>query len=242
MAAAIGSVLSAHMTNRAAGLMHTGERKNILSWFGAMLEANVSGTIEHEICPSVPVFEEINKRGGTGCRSRLRQWMVLESPCQKVPRHQGNRPSRIWREYCSGKTIVGDSGPFGLTDIHRREYQNFAHQEPAGLIAMNRALHQVRDEKESAFRIFRDLVTETGAIVIWEAAWSKNLSNLRGHGETAPRLPESGRACPRKPSPAPRCHFGRVPLGRNAGKDLSVFWRKRSCHIWPKIVDDKVLP
>ena len=73
MPMAVQSVLSAHMTERAAGLMRTGERpgeqvlaerETVLPWFGPMLEANFAPMFERTICPAVPAFADVDARGG----------------------------------------------------------------------------------------------------------------------------------------------------------------------------------
>ena len=73
MPSALSVVLNAHMAERAAGLMRTGERpgekvlaerETILPWFGAMLEASFARFFEETICASVPVFSEIDAKGG----------------------------------------------------------------------------------------------------------------------------------------------------------------------------------
>jgi len=61
------------MTERAAGLMRTGERTGesapaeratILPWFGPMLEASCGPVFEREVLPVVPEFEHAGSRGG----------------------------------------------------------------------------------------------------------------------------------------------------------------------------------
>lgn len=59
MPVAVGSVLSAHMAERAAACMRTGERpgevvlgerKTILPWFGSMIEANFAPLFRNRFC------------------------------------------------------------------------------------------------------------------------------------------------------------------------------------------------
>ena len=70
---AMTMVSSVHMAVRSAGLMRSGERpgetvmaevETLLPWFGAMLEGTFARFFEEKICPGVPVFSEINERGG----------------------------------------------------------------------------------------------------------------------------------------------------------------------------------
>ncbi|MFN3398017.1 MAG: hypothetical protein ACK4ZS_05710 [Sulfurimicrobium sp.] len=73
MPMAVQSILSAHMAERAAGLMRTGERpgeqvlaerETVLPWFGPMLEANFTALFERTICPAVPAFADVDARAG----------------------------------------------------------------------------------------------------------------------------------------------------------------------------------
>ena len=66
-------VSSVHMALRSASLMRSGERpgetvmaevETLLPWFGAMLEGAFARFFEEKICPDVPIFAEINERGG----------------------------------------------------------------------------------------------------------------------------------------------------------------------------------
>jgi hypothetical protein len=66
-------VSSVHMAVRSASLMRSGERpgetvmaevETLLPWFGAMLAGAFARFFEEKICPDVPIFAEINERGG----------------------------------------------------------------------------------------------------------------------------------------------------------------------------------
>jgi hypothetical protein len=66
-------VSSVHTALRSASLMRSGERpgetvmaqvETLLPWFGAMLEGTFARFFEEKICPGVPIFAEINERGG----------------------------------------------------------------------------------------------------------------------------------------------------------------------------------
>lgn len=59
-------------------------------------------------------------------------------------------------------------------DIHQ-----FTVGEPVDLIAMNRALHHVWNEKENVFRIFKEHLKTDGAVIIWEPSWPQNRADLR---------------------------------------------------------------
>ena len=68
----------------------------------------------------------------------------------------------------------GDRVRFVQGDIYR-----FEAPEPADIIALNRALHHVWDEKETVFRILHDHLKPQGAAVIWEPRWPHERIALR---------------------------------------------------------------
>ena len=189
MPMAIQSVLTAHMAERAAALMRTGERpgesvlaerQTLLPWFGPMLEANFAPMFENTIVPAVPAFAEIDRRGGLavdlGCgngwylralarRCRNLRGLGLDGFAENVSQAQQ-------RADAEG---LGDRVRFSVGDIRQ-----FTLDEPADLVAMNRALHHVWEEgREPVFQWFRDNVRPGGFIVIWEPAWPAQRSDLR---------------------------------------------------------------
>jgi len=192
MPLAIGSVLSAHMADRAAELMRTGERpgekvlgerKNILPWFGAMLEANFSGIFEHEICQGVPVFQEINKTGGQVVDLGCGNGWYLRSLARNCSSITGIGLDGFSENIQRARNIAEKQGLSKRLTFLEGDIKTFAHQEPVDLIAMNRALHHVWDEKDTVFRILRDHTKDNGSVVIWEPAWPDHLSDLRKPGK-----------------------------------------------------------
>src|SRR5690606_18356531 len=69
---------------------------------------------------------------------------------------------------------VADRVRFAHGDIH-----DFALDEPADLIAMNRALHHVWDRRENVMRILSEHLAPGGAAVIWEPRWPDARETLR---------------------------------------------------------------
>lgn len=184
----IGSFLSTHMADRAAELMLTGERpgekvlaerKNILPWFGAMLEASFSGIFEKEICPAINIFSEVDRRGGTlvdlGCGNG---WYLrsLARRCQKI---QGIGWDGFDENVRRAKNLAQKEGLTNRLSFQVGDIKSFSHAGPADIIAMNRALHHVWDEKEVVFNILKNHLKPNGAVVIWEPAWPKSIQELR---------------------------------------------------------------
>ncbi len=188
MAIAVGAMLSAHMAERAAGLMRTGERpgekvlaerETILPWFGAMLELNFRRTFEKEILPRVEIFQEINEKSGLvvdlGCGNG---WYLraLLGHCRHLYGLGLDGFSENIRQAAAKAEAEGLSGrlQFAEGDIH-----HFRMPRSADLIAMNRALHHVWELRGALFdRLYREL-NPGGAVVIWEPAWPGDTGILR---------------------------------------------------------------
>lgn len=185
---AVQAVLGAHMAERAAGLMETGERPGevvlgeratVLPWFGPMLEATFAPLFERHVVGAVPIFAEVDQRGGLavdlGCGNG---WYLrrLAKGCTHLrgiglDAFEENIQQAERKAEADG---VGDRLTFRTGDLH-----HFEVDEPADLIAMNRALHHVWSEKENVFRILGEHLAPGGAAVIWEPAWPEARAALR---------------------------------------------------------------
>jgi len=188
MPIAIGSVLSTHMADRAAELMPTGERpgekvlgerKTILPWFGAMLEANFSGLFEREISPRLSVYKELDKKGGTVVDLGCGNGWYLRALAKRCPGIRGSGIDGFDENIRRAQHLAKDQGFSDRLTFRVGDIKSFAQEAPVDLIAMNRALHHVWDEKESVFRILENHVLPEGAVVIWEPAWPDNPADLR---------------------------------------------------------------
>ncbi len=188
MPMAVGSVLSAHMTERAAELMRTGERpgekvlgerKTILPWFGPMLEANFSPLFEGQILPRVREFERVNQKGGLVVDLGCGNGWYLKTLARHYPNLRGIGLDGF-RENIDQATLhtkkEGMENRLTFLEGNIREYPI---QEPVDLFVMNRALHHVWSEKKTVFSFFRDHLKPDGAVVIWEPAWPLDRKELR---------------------------------------------------------------
>lgn len=188
MPLAVGSVLSAHMAERAAECMRTGERpgervlgerKTILPWFGPMLEANFSPLFEGQILPRIKEFRKVNRKRG----------LVVDLGCGN-----GWYLSLLARHFPELKGIGLDGFPENIAQArkHARELRmedrltflegdirHYPVKDSVDLFVMNRALHHVWSEKETVFSFFRDHLKPDGAVVIWEPAWPSDRKDLR---------------------------------------------------------------
>ncbi|MHB1578493.1 MAG: class I SAM-dependent methyltransferase, partial [Acidithiobacillus ferrooxidans] len=185
---AVGAVLSAHMAERAAGLMRTGERpgekvlaerETILPWFGLMLENNFRKTFEEKICPAVPIFAEVDARGGLAVDLGCGNGWYLRALAARCGHLHGlgldgfaeNIRQATEKAQSEG---IADRLHFDEGDIHQ-----FSLPEPADLIAMNRALHHVWENRGEIFQRLHASLKPEGAIVIWEPAWPDDHRVLR---------------------------------------------------------------
>lgn len=188
MALAVGSVLSAHMAERAAGLMRSGERpgekvlgerETILPWFGAMLEANFRKTFEETICPAVPIFAEVDARGGLAVDLGCGNGWYLRALTQRCGHLRGLGLDGFDENVVQARAKAAAAGLGERLRFAQGDIKTFHLDEAADLIAMNRALHHVWDEKETVFRILHDQLKPGGAVVIWEPAWPDDVHTLR---------------------------------------------------------------
>ncbi len=185
---AVQDVLSAHMAERAAGLMRTGERpgevvlaerESILPWFGPMLEAQFGPVFEKTIMPGLKVYEE----------AALRQGLAVDLGC-------GNGwylvrlAARFPQLRCLGvdgfeeniRQAQARARELGLADrVHFRtgDIYSFENEEKADIIALNRALHHVWDEKAQVFSLLKRHLKPKGSAVIWEPHWPHDRHLLR---------------------------------------------------------------
>ncbi|MBI2388148.1 MAG: methyltransferase domain-containing protein [Deltaproteobacteria bacterium] len=185
---AVQAVLGAHMAERAAGLMKTGERPGesvlaeratVLPWFGPMLEASFAGLFEREIVPWLEVYRDLEARGGVavdlGCGNGwyLRK-LVARYPHVRGVGLDGFEENVRHAQAEAERAGLADRLSFRTGDIH-----HFTVDEPVSLVAMNRALHHVWDRREKVFSTLRDAVVPGGAVVIWEPSWPEDRASLR---------------------------------------------------------------
>lgn len=188
MAFPVNAVLGAHMAERAAGLMPSGERPGekvlaerptVLPLFGPMLEKTFAPMFEAEVLPKIPVYAEVDARGGLvidlGCGNGwyLRALARREHQLRGVGLDGFDENVRQATELAQAEGL-GDRLRFAHGDIH-----DFGMDEPADLIAMNRALHHVWDRGENVMRILAQHLRPGGAAVIWEPRWPDDRAKLR---------------------------------------------------------------
>jgi SAM-dependent methyltransferase len=185
---AIGAVLGAHMAERVSGLMKTGERpgekvlgerETILPWFGPMLEAQFGPFFEAQILPRVDAYRDVNARGGVAVDLGCGNAWYLRRLAACFPNLRGVGMDSFEANVSDARTRAAAEGLADRVDVRVGDLHHFTIDEPVDLIAMNRALHHVWDEKENVFRILSEHLAPGGWAVIWEPAWPAERAALR---------------------------------------------------------------
>lgn len=183
------TVLSVHMAERAAGLMRAGdrpgeqvmaERETLLPWFGPMLEANFARVFEETICPGVPVFAEIDARGGVVADLGCGNGWYLRALARRCAAVRGLGVDGFAENIAQAERLAAQEGLGGRLRFIQGDAHAFQLDEPADLIAMNRALHHVWEGGAVPFiRRLRANLRPGGAVVIWEPDWPSDRAALR---------------------------------------------------------------
>ncbi len=185
---AIQSVMSAHMAERAAGLMRTGDRpgekiltewETVLPWFGPMLEHMFGPLLENEIIDRVPVFHEVDAKRGVIVDLGCGNGWYLRALIRRCPRLRGVGLDGFKENIKQAGQMAEREGLSGRLTFAVGDIYNFHLDEPVNLIAMNRSLHHVWDQKEKIFAILRDHLCPGGTAVIWEPNWPLKHEDLR---------------------------------------------------------------
>ena len=192
MPMAIQSVLSAHMAERASELMRTGERPGeqvlaerttVLPWFGPMLESSFTSMFENVICPAIPAFADVDIRCGLVVDLGCGNGWYLRALAHRCPSLRGLGIDGFSENIDQARRLAEQHGMsdrlhFTCGDIHE-----FALDEPADMIVMNRALHHVWEkDTDTLFSWLRDNLKPDGYIAIWEPAWPDERALLRDPG------------------------------------------------------------
>jgi trans-aconitate methyltransferase len=189
MPMAVQTVLNAHVAERAAALMASGERpgeqvlverQTVAPWFGPMLEATHAAFFEQEVCPGVPIFREVDARGGLAVDLGCGNGWYLRALARRCHALRGLGLDGIDDNIAQAKRLAAAEGFGGRLRFDHGDLRDFTLAEPADLIAMNRALHHVWEAGGSAFLArLRHHLRPGGAVVIWEPDWPAERSTLR---------------------------------------------------------------
>lgn len=185
---AVQSALAAHMADRAAQLMRTGERPGeqvlaeratVLPWFGPMLEATFGPLFEEQIAPALPVFAEAELKRGLVVDLGCGNGWYLRRLAGRYPLLRGIGLDGFAENIEQARASAERDGLGGRLEFRVGDINDFRVDEPAQLIAMNRALHHVWTTRERVFAILRDHLAPGGSAVIWEPRWPDERAALR---------------------------------------------------------------
>ncbi len=189
MPLAVQAVLSAHMAERAAGLMRSGERpgekvlaerETVLPWFGPMLEANFGAMFENTICPAIPEFREVDSRGGLAVDLGCGNGWYLRALARRCAGLRGLGIDGFAENIEQARGLAAREGLDARLQFVHGDIHDMRLPEPADLIAMNRALHHVWEkDPDTLFAWLRDNLRPGGCAMIWEPAWPADRGALR---------------------------------------------------------------
>lgn len=188
---AINAVLGAHMAERAAELMRSGERpgekvlaerKTVLPWFGPMLEGMFGPFLEKEIIANVPAYQEVDARQGLAVDLGCGNGWYLRRLAARLPHLRGIGLDGFDENIRQASSLAEQEGVGERISFKSGDINHFGIDEKADLIAMNRALHHVWDQKENVFRIMQSHLKPEGVVIIWEPNWPKERAQLREPG------------------------------------------------------------
>lgn len=185
---AIQSGLSAHMADRAARLMLTGERPgevvlseraDIVPWFGPMLESTFGAFFEREILPALVEYEEVAKTGGLVVDLGCGNGWYLRRIASRFPALRGVGLDQIGENISQATVRAAQAGLGDRLRFQQGDIYHFTVDEPVAVLAMNRALHHVWDDRERTLAMLRDHLAPGGHLIIWEPRWPDDLTELR---------------------------------------------------------------
>lgn len=185
---AVQSALAAHMAERAVGLMRTGERpgeqvlaekESVLPWFGPMLEKTFGPLFDEQIAPALPVYAEADRLRGLVVDLGSGNGWYLRHLAGRYLNLRGIGLDGFNENVEQAKALAEREGLGDRLTFYAGDINHFSVDEPAQVIAMNRALHHVWATRDRVFRILRDHLAPGGSAVIWEPRWPDHRAELR---------------------------------------------------------------
>lgn len=185
---AVQSALVAHMADRVTGLIHTGERpgeqvlaekESILPWFGPMLESTFGPLFNEQIAPALPVYAEADRRRGLVVDLGSGNGWYLRHLAKRYLNLRGIGLDGFPENVEQARRLAERDGVADRLTFYAGDINHFSVEEPAQVIAMNRALHHVWATRDRVFRILRDHLAPGGSAVIWEPRWPDTRAELR---------------------------------------------------------------
>ncbi len=188
MPLAVQAVLAGHMSERAAGLMSTGERpgesvlaerKTILPWFGPMLDKTHAVMFEREILPSLAVYRALDERAGVAMDLGCGNGWYLRKLAKRFPHLRGIGMDGFAENVDQATEAAKVDGLSERLVFTVGDILDTVLDTRVDLVAMNRALHHVWDRREKLFAIVREVLVPGGSMVVWEPRWPDDITALR---------------------------------------------------------------
>ena len=155
------------------------ERTTILPLFGPMLEATFGALFEREILGALPVFADVDARGGLVVDLGCGNGWYLRKLAVRFGTLRGLGVDGFEENIRQAEDRAGAAGLSPRLAFETGDIYTFQAREPVDVVAMNRALHHVWDQKDRVFAILRDVLRPGGSAVIWEPCWPSDLASLR---------------------------------------------------------------
>jgi len=185
---AIQSAISAHVAERAAGLMPSGERPGeqvlaerptLLPWYGPMIEASHAALFEQEVLPRVEAFAIVGARAAVVLDLGCGTGWYLRKLVSRFPDLQGIGLDGFADNIRHATDLAQAAGLSSRLRFELGDIYGYEQGEPVDLVAMSRALHHVWDERSKVFTRLRDAIKPGGYAVIWEPCWPADRAELR---------------------------------------------------------------
>lgn len=147
-----------------------------------MLESSFAALFENQIMEEVPAYRLIDEKGGVAVDLGCGNGWYLRLLAGRFGNLKGMGMDFFEENIQQARSLAEAEGTAGRLTFRIGDMHGFAFEEPVDLIALNRALHHVWNEKDNIFSILKKNLKPGGFTVIWEPAWPRERSQLRESG------------------------------------------------------------
>jgi trans-aconitate methyltransferase len=156
------------------------ERATLGPMFGPMLEGSFSRLFSGTIAPNLPVFAEIAACGGLVVDLGCGNGWFLRALLRDRPLLRGCGVDGFVGNIAQARALAEKAGMSDRLTFAQGDLHDFKLEQPADLVAMNRALHHVWEAGPEKFIArLRDALKPGGAAAIWEPDWPEDRAQLR---------------------------------------------------------------
>jgi trans-aconitate methyltransferase len=144
-----------------------------------MLEASFGGLFAREILPNLAVFRELDSRGGVAVDLGCGNGWYLRKLAAQFPKISGIGLDGFAENVRQAEDAARAEGLASRLSFREGDIHHFDVGTAVSLIAMNRALHHVWEERADVFDRLRSALAPGGSVVIWEPRWPSDIAALR---------------------------------------------------------------